>query len=49
MQTPFKLANYLRTRTEENDGYEVGIFVRVWGQLDHAVAELLHPPNVFHN
>lgn len=43
-----KLASCLLTRTKENDGFEVGIFIRVWGQLDHAVTELLHPPDVLH-
>lgn len=43
-----KPASCLRTRTKENDGFEVGIFIRVWGQLQHAVTELLHPPNVLH-
>lgn len=38
----------LRTGTEEDDGFEVGIFVRVWGQFGHAVAELLHPPDMLH-
>lgn len=42
------MASCLHTRTKENDGFEVGIFIRVRGQLDHAVTELLHPPDVLH-
>ena len=36
------------TGTKENNGFEVGIFIRVWGKLGHAVTELLHPPYVLH-
>lgn len=39
----------LRTRAEEYNSFEVGIFIRVWGKLGHAVTELLHPPNVLHH
>lgn len=44
-----KLPRYVRTRAEENNGFEVGVFIRVWRQLQHAVTELLHPPNVLHD
>lgn len=44
-----KLPRLVRTGTEENNGFEVGVFIRVWGQFQHAVTELLHPPNVLHN
>lgn len=44
----WRLTSCPRTGTKENDGFEVGILIRVWGQLQHAVTELLHPPNVLH-
>lgn len=37
-----------RTGTEENNGFQVCVFIRVWGQLDHVVTELLHSPDVLH-
>lgn len=49
LRSCYKLARRVRTRAEENDGFEVGILIRVWRQLGHAVAELLHPPDVFHH
>lgn len=44
-----KLPRLVRTGTEENNGFEVGVFIRVWRQFQHAVTELLHPPNVLHD
>lgn len=41
-----KIASH--TGTKKYDGFEVGIFIGVWGQFGHAVAELLHPPYVLH-
>lgn len=41
-----KMASH--TWTKKYDGFEVGIFIGVWGQFGHAVTELLHPPYVLH-
>lgn len=37
------------TRTKKNNGFQVGVFIRIGGQFGHAVAELLHPPYVLHD
>lgn len=39
----------LHTRAEEHDGFQVGVLISVRAEFQHAVAELLHPPNVLHD